>query len=120
MQYIFLIACCTLSYSDVSLPVAFLRYVGSDDLIFSFVLALSPSSGIVCTGSGSYGSDVGVLSSCNNYSIPGTKSFLFKLCNIFVISAGSVFSHSAYLISLLMMTLLFLDCTTCMCLLYGF
>ena len=53
----YLSVCCKRSYSDVSVPVLFLCYVSSDDLIFSFVFALSPLSEITCTGSGSSGYD---------------------------------------------------------------
>ena len=94
------------SYYDVYMPVSFLGCVSSDYLIFSFVLALSTSLGIVCTGRGSYGSDVGVFSSCTTSSIPVTKSSSFKSRNIFMVSARSAFFYSSHLMSLMMMTLL--------------
>ena len=72
----------------------------------SFILELSPSSGIMCTGSRYSGFGVGVFHYCTTYYIPGTKPFSFKSQNIFMFSTGSVVLHSDHLMYLLMMNLL--------------
>ena len=75
-------------YADMSVSVSFLGCIISDELVFYFVLALSPSSCITCTGSLPSGSNVGVLYSY----ITGTISSPFKSRNIFMVSDGSIVS----------------------------
>ena len=91
----------------MSVPVTFLRYIGSDDMIeLSLWLTIYTSSGIKCTGSGSSGSDVGLFFCLMNYSITGTRSCSFIVRNICMVSYGLNTFHSYHLMSLLITTLL--------------
>ena len=94
-------------YDDVSVTVTFLRYLGSVNLIgISLCLTFYPSSGIFCKGSGSSGSDSGLLSCLMKSYIPSTRSCSLIVWNIFVVSAGLVTFHYEQLTSILIMTLL--------------
>ena len=99
---IFFSAFNTLSYAYVSVLASLWWYANSDYFGFLFGLTLSPSSGIMFTGSLPSGSDVVMFSS----SIPGTKYSLCVSRNIFRVSSGSVLFHYNHLTSLVVMTLL--------------
>ena len=102
----FLSAFITLSFADVSVLSYFVWYLNSYYFNISFVLTLSTSSVIMCTGSLysdlSSGSDVGVL----HFSIRGTKFSSCASRKIFIISTVSIIFHFSHLISLVIMKLL--------------